>query len=125
MPIYGFQCDACGHRFDRLQKLSDTDPTICPQCGQESLRRQLSAPVFRLAGSGWYETDFKSDGDKKHNLADKGNGAASADKGESKPAASDGKAAVSDAKPTPATDAGGKPVAKAESKPASPPPSVP
>ena len=73
MPIYAFACDACGHHFDRLQKLSDTDPAACPECGaQGSVRRQLTAPQFRLAGGGWYETDFKKDGDKKRNLAGEG-----------------------------------------------------
>jgi putative FmdB family regulatory protein len=70
MPIYAFVCDACGHTFDRLQKVSDADPTVCPSCAAEGrIRRQLTAPQFRLAGSGWYETDFKKDGDKKRNLA--------------------------------------------------------
>ena len=79
MPIYAFECPACGHDFERLQKLSDADPTDCPACGQAGVRRQLTAPSFRLAGGGWYETDFKKDGDKKRNLADKGEGAAKAD----------------------------------------------
>ena len=70
MPIYGFECESCGHQFDRLQKLSDADPTQCPACEKETLRRQLTAPQFRLSGSGWYETDFKKDGDKKRNLAE-------------------------------------------------------
>ena len=70
MPIYAFVCDACGHSFDRLQKLSDADPDTCPECGVSGqIRRQLTAPSFRLAGGGWYETDFKKDGDKKRNLA--------------------------------------------------------
>ncbi|MFK2903121.1 zinc ribbon domain-containing protein [Dyella ginsengisoli] len=69
MPIYAFACQACGHSFDRLQKLSDADPTVCPACGAEQVQRQVTAPSFRLAGSGWYETDFKKDGDKKRNLA--------------------------------------------------------
>src|SRR5512139_2028264 len=69
MPIYAFACQACGHCFDRLQKLSDADPTVCPACGAEQVQRQVTAPAFRLAGSGWYETDFKKDGDKKRNLA--------------------------------------------------------
>jgi len=72
MPIYEFQCQACGHRFERLQKLSDADPTVCPTCGEPRVGRMLSAPGFRLAGSGWYETDFKKDGDKKRNLAGDG-----------------------------------------------------
>lgn len=87
MPIYAFACDACGHHFDKLQKLSDADPTTCPNCGAEgTVRRQLTAPSFRLAGGGWYETDFKKDGDKKRNLAEGGEGAKPAVSGESKPA---------------------------------------
>jgi len=72
MPIYVFRCEDCGEKFDRLQKLSDPDPDICPNCGKRHVRRQVTAPAFRLAGSGWYETDFKSDKEKKHNLADGG-----------------------------------------------------
>jgi len=109
MPIYAFECDACGHSFDRLQKLSDADPTDCPQCAQPQIRRQLTAPQFRLAGGGWYETDFKKDGDKKRNLAGEGSSGSSS---ESKPAES---------KPAESKPAESKPAApaKAESKPAS------
>jgi putative FmdB family regulatory protein len=69
MPIYEFECSACGNIFDRLQKISDPDPDTCPECGKRKVRRRVTAPAFRLAGSGWYETDFKKDGDKKRNLA--------------------------------------------------------
>jgi putative FmdB family regulatory protein len=69
MPIYEFECTTCNNRFDRLQKLSDPDPEICPECGKPTVKRCVTAPSFRLAGSGWYETDFKKEGDKKHNLA--------------------------------------------------------
>ncbi|HET9836509.1 MAG TPA: zinc ribbon domain-containing protein [Rhodanobacteraceae bacterium] len=69
MPIYAFRCETCGHSFDRLQKLSDPDPSECPECNALSVKRQVTAPSFRLAGSGWYETDFKTDKDKKRNLA--------------------------------------------------------
>ena len=72
MPIYAFECTDCGHAFDRLQKLSDPDPEACPACGEATVKRQLTAPAFRLAGSGWYETDFKKDGEKKRNLAGTG-----------------------------------------------------
>jgi len=91
MPIYAFQCSTCGHSFDRLQKMSDADPETCPSCGAATVMRQITAPAFRLAGGGWYETDFKKGGDKKRNLAEAGSG------GESKPAASDSK--PSDSKP--------------------------
>ncbi len=69
MPIYEFACRSCGHHFDHLQKMSDADPTVCPTCHAEQLHRMLSAPAFRLAGTGWYETDFKKPGDHQHNLA--------------------------------------------------------
>ena len=60
MPIYAFACNNCGHLFDKLQKLSDADPSACPSCGAEGrVHRQLTAPQFRLSGGGWYETDFK------------------------------------------------------------------
>lgn len=87
MPIYAFQCDACGHEFDRLQKMSDPDPETCPECGAPKIRRQLTAPSFRLSGSGWYETDFKKDGDKKRNLTEKGEAAKSETKSDPAPAA--------------------------------------
>jgi putative FmdB family regulatory protein len=70
MPLYDFACSECGHRFERLQKMSDPDPCDCPACGHPAVSRQVTAPSFRLAGSGWYETDFKKDGDKKRNLAE-------------------------------------------------------
>lgn len=85
MPIYAFQCAECGHTFDRLQKISDPDPQACPSCGAPAVKRQVTAPSFRLAGGGWYETDFKKAGDKKRNLAGGGDTAAPA-KADSKPA---------------------------------------
>jgi putative FmdB family regulatory protein len=107
MPIYAFECAACGHSFDRLQKFSDADPTDCPQCAQPQLRRQLTAPQFRLAGGGWYETDFKKDGDRKRNLAGDSGGSA-----EPKPSSG------GDAKSSTGGDAKPATPAKAESKPA-------
>ena len=59
MPIYGYQCPACGHAFELMQKMSDPAPSNCPACGQPDIRKQLSAAGFQLKGSGWYATDFK------------------------------------------------------------------
>ncbi len=109
MPIYVFECGSCGHSFDRLQRLSDADPIDCPDCGAAQLRRQLTAPQFRLAGAGWYETDFKKDGDTKRNLVDKVDAPSVDGKAESK----------SDVKPETKSDA--KPVTKPEAKPESKP----
>lgn len=65
MPIYEYQCQACDHRFDKIQKMSDPTPSACPECQKDQLKRLVSAPSFRLTGSGWYETDFKNKGKEK------------------------------------------------------------
>ena len=67
MPIYGYACKICDHTLDALQKIADDPLVECPACGESGLKRQLSAPRFRLKGQGWYETDFKSD--NQRNLA--------------------------------------------------------
>jgi putative FmdB family regulatory protein len=61
MPIYGYACKNCDHKLDALQKIADDPLAYCPACGEPQLKRQLSAPRFRLKGKGWYETDFKKD----------------------------------------------------------------
>jgi putative FmdB family regulatory protein len=71
MPIYEYQCVKCHHHLEALQKMTDKPLRECPECGKHSLKRLVSAPMFRLAGSGWYETDFKSDQETKRNLAGK------------------------------------------------------
>jgi len=72
MPIYEYECQKCGHTLEALQKLSDKPLRECPECGRHQLKRLVSAPMFRLAGSGWYETDFKSDKEPKRNILEKG-----------------------------------------------------
>ena len=69
MPFYEYQCAACGHHHEELQKVSDRPLRKCPACGRASLKRLISAPVFRLKGGGWYETDFKNDKEAKRNIA--------------------------------------------------------
>jgi putative FmdB family regulatory protein len=69
MPFYEYQCAACGHHHEELQKVSARPLRKCPSCGKSTLKRLVSAPVFRLKGGGWYETDFKGDKDSKRNLA--------------------------------------------------------
>ena len=65
MPIYEYQCEACGHILETLQKISDAPLTKCPECGKDALKKLISASAFRLKGGGWYETDFKT-GNKKN-----------------------------------------------------------
>lgn len=69
MPIYEYECKACGHRMEKLQKISADPLKDCPACQRDGLERLVSAAGFRLAGGGWYETDFKT-GSKKNLLAD-------------------------------------------------------
>lgn len=73
MPIYEYQCKACGHRLEKLQKLNAAPLTDCPACEASELSRLVSAAGFRLAGSGWYETDFKT-GSKKNLAGNAGSG---------------------------------------------------
>ena len=108
MPFYEYQCKACGAQVEVLQKITDAPLKKCPECGKSQLTRLVSAPVFRLKGGGWYETDFKTDKDNKRNLVD-------SDKGEKPAEKPDAKA---EAKPEPKSDgkAEAKPEAKSESK---------
>jgi putative FmdB family regulatory protein len=71
MPFYEYQCKSCGHALEAMQKVNDSPLRKCPECGRSTLQRLMSAPVFRLKGGGWYETDFKTDKDGKRNLADR------------------------------------------------------
>lgn len=117
MPFYEYQCRACGEQVEVLQKISDAPLKKCPACGKSQLQKLISAPSFRLAGGGWYETDFKTDKDKKRNLVDGEKAEPKADaqaeaKAEAKP---DAKA---DAKPETKSEAA-KP--SAEAKPAAQP----
>ena len=69
MPIYEYACGSCEHRFETIQRASEEALVDCPSCGEGALRKLLSAPNFRLKGSGWYETDFKT-GDKRNVAGD-------------------------------------------------------
>jgi len=59
MPIYAYGCSSCGLQKDVMQKMSDAPLTTCPECGKETLSKQLTAPGFQLKGNGYYATDFK------------------------------------------------------------------
>jgi len=116
MPFYEYECPHCGHQHEVLQKLGDAPLKKCPDCGKSGLRKLISAPVFRLKGSGWYETDFKSDKENKRNLA-----------GAEKEEVDKKTETKADAKPEAKTDAAksepAKPVPdKPAAKPVKPPP---
>ncbi len=84
MPIYGYACKSCEHTLDALQKMAEDPLVDCPACGEPALKRQLSAPRFRLKGKGWYETDFKT-GDKRNLAGDSEKKPASKSKEADKP----------------------------------------
>jgi putative FmdB family regulatory protein len=71
MPFYEYECANCKFYKEVMQKVSDAPLKKCPSCGKNTLKKLVSAPVFRLKGAGWYETDFKSDKEAKRNLAEK------------------------------------------------------
>jgi putative FmdB family regulatory protein len=83
MPFYEYECQSCKFYTELMQKISDPPLVKCPSCGKRTMQKLVSAPVFRLKGSGWYETDFKSDKEGKRNLA--------AEREEPKPAAEESK----------------------------------
>ena len=96
MPFYEYECQDCKFYTEVMQKVSDAPLTRCPSCGKRSLKKLISAPVFRLKGAGWYETDFKSDKESRRNLlAEKEEppAAAKAESSEGKPAPADAKEA--------------------------------
>src|SRR5882757_10009456 len=125
MPFYEYQCKSCGHTLEAMQKVNDSPLRKCPHCGKSQLTRLMSAPVFRLKGGGWYETDFKGDQDNKKNLADRPEAGAKDDKKPEADAKSTdatakeatGKDAAKDA----GKDAGGKDAAKPAEKAADKP----
>ena len=61
MPLYEYECGACGHRFERIQKFSDPPPSACPGCGG-AVRKLMSSPAIQFKGSGWYVTDYARKG---------------------------------------------------------------
>ena len=111
MPFYEYQCKNCGHGLEAMQKINEAPLKKCPHCGKSQLTRLMSAPVFRLKGGGWYETDFKGDSDNKKNLADRPE--ADASKEDKKPASVDAKADSKDAAAAKPAEKADKPAEKA------------
>ena len=92
MPLYEYQCEACNHRFERIQKFSDPPIETCPTCGG-AVRKLISSPAIQFKGSGWYITDYakKSSGDAKSDAKSSG---------DTKPAATSGTSSTSDSTST-------------------------
>ncbi len=58
MPLYEYECEACGQRFEKIQKFSDPPLEVCAKCGQGPIHKLLSSPAIQFKGSGWYVTDY-------------------------------------------------------------------
>lgn len=113
MPIYAYKCSACGHAQDVLQKMSDAQLSVCPECGQATYVKQVTAAGFQLKGSGWYVTDFRNNGSSGGAVkSDSGTAAADAPaaKSDSTPSAP-AAATPATSTPTPAATAPAAPVA--------------
>lgn len=116
MPFYEYECAHCKFYKEVMQKVSDAPMKKCPSCGRNSLKKLVSAPVFRLKGAGWYETDFKSDKEQKRNLAEK-----EPEKKEAADVKDIAKDAKTDAKPADkAAESKPQDAKSADSKPAAP-----
>ena len=117
MPFYEYECQACKFYLEVMQKISDKPLTKCPSCGKKKLKKLVSAPVFRLKGAGWYETDFKTDKENKRNLAGAEKEEAKPEakpeaKAEAKGEAKDVKPESKDAKESKPAEAKGEPVSR-------------
>lgn len=116
MPIYAYRCASCGHDKDVIQKFSDTPLTLCPVCGADAFRKQLTAPSFQLKGSGWYVTDFRDQGKSKSGKPDGGKSEGEGATTTLPPSSTDGGSSA----PAPATPAASPPTpAATPAKPAS------
>jgi len=62
VPLYEYECDACGRRFEVIQKFSDVPVEVCRECGKGPVHRLLSSPAIQFKGSGWYITDYAKKG---------------------------------------------------------------
>src|SRR5918996_84333 len=80
MPLYEYQCGACGHRFEVIQKFSDSQVEVCPSCGERQVSKLLSSPAIQFKGSGWYITDYARKGAGTTDAAEKTDKADKTDK---------------------------------------------
>ena len=118
MPLYEYQCERCGERFEKIQKFSDPPVDTCPKCGGGPVHKLIAAPAFQFKGTGWYITDYarknagggKADGGSKESAA--GTDSSAADSATKDDGKKEGAAGEKSDKPT-------KDTAKSDSAPAS------
>jgi putative FmdB family regulatory protein len=62
VPLYEYECDACGQRFEAIRKFSESELDVCTLCAKGPVRRLMSSPAIQFKGTGWYITDYSSKG---------------------------------------------------------------
>ena len=113
MPLYEYECDACGRRFEKIQKFSDPPVETCPTCGG-TVRKLIASPAFQFKGTGWYVTDYakKDDGRPKTDTSDKDPGGADKDAGAKEESAKTEPATPSSSESSPSSSPTAKPSSK-------------
>ena len=94
MPLYEYECEKCGHRFEKIQKFSDPLVTECPECGEDEVEKVISAPAVQFKGSGWYVTDYAKKGSSQGSSTKKSEGESKSEsktETKSEPSKSEGK----------------------------------
>ena len=99
MPIYEYECGACGENHEFIQKFSEGPKRKCPSCGALKLKKQVSAAAFHLKGTGWYVTDFRDGGKGKKDGESKDSGASESKSSETVASKSDDKSPSTKDKP--------------------------
>ncbi len=100
MPLYEYQCDACGRRFEKIQKFSDAPLEVCVLCGKGPVHKLMSSPAIQFKGSGWYITDYA----KKGSTGASESGGGTSDNGAGKSEKTDKPAEKTDTKPAAKSD---------------------
>ena len=88
MPLYEYECEACGKRFEKIQKFSDPPADVCVHCGKGPVRKLLSSPAIQFKGTGWYITDYakKSSSEASSKSSTEGSSSSESKSSEAKPA---------------------------------------
>lgn len=106
MPLYEYECDACGQRFEKIQKFSDPPLELCAKCGKGPIRKLQSSPAIQFKGSGWYITDYANKAKGDAAAAGKAASGATADGGSKSDTASTGDSASKSETPAKSDTAG-------------------
>jgi putative FmdB family regulatory protein len=100
MPLYEYECDACGRRFEAIRKFSESELDVCSLCGKGPVRRLMSSPAIQFKGTGWYITDYSSKGKAGTESSSSPKGEKKSESGSSETSAKTDSSASGTAKPS-------------------------